>query len=113
MAVLSSSPRNQRASYASPAQTEVLTNPSDTTALAEPSAELEQVQHPVAIAYHEPPNGGLVAWLQILGAFILFFNSWYAMFGFLAQEVKIEISYTKLSKGHCQYFWCLSDILYP
>jgi len=22
------------------------------------------------------PNGGLVAWLQVLGAFFLFFNSW-------------------------------------
>jgi hypothetical protein len=23
-----------------------------------------------------PPNGGLVAWLQVAGAFFLFFNSW-------------------------------------
>ena len=23
------------------------------------------------------PNGGLTAWLQVLGAFVLFFNSWY------------------------------------
>jgi len=23
------------------------------------------------------PNGGLMAWLQVLGAFFLFFNSWY------------------------------------
>lgn len=23
-----------------------------------------------------PPNGGLVAWLQVVGAFILFMNSW-------------------------------------
>ena len=23
------------------------------------------------------PNGGLVAWLQVLGGFMLFFNSWY------------------------------------
>jgi hypothetical protein len=23
-----------------------------------------------------PPNGGLVAWLQVAGAFILFFNCW-------------------------------------
>lgn len=25
-----------------------------------------------------PPNGGLLAWLQVAGAFVLFFNSWYA-----------------------------------
>ena len=24
------------------------------------------------------PNGGLMAWLQVMGAFFLFFNSWYA-----------------------------------
>jgi hypothetical protein len=24
-----------------------------------------------------PPNGGLQAWLQVLGSFFLFFNSWY------------------------------------
>jgi len=23
------------------------------------------------------PNGGLMAWLQVLGAFVLFFNTWY------------------------------------
>lgn len=23
-----------------------------------------------------PPNGGLTAWLQVAGAFLLFFNSW-------------------------------------
>ena len=23
-----------------------------------------------------PPNGGLKAWLQVLGAFLLFFNTW-------------------------------------
>lgn len=23
-----------------------------------------------------PPNGGLQAWLQVFGAFLLFFNSW-------------------------------------
>ena len=25
-----------------------------------------------------PPNGGLAAWLQVLGSFTLFFNTWYA-----------------------------------
>lgn len=25
----------------------------------------------------EPPDGGLLAWLQVLGCYFLFFNSWY------------------------------------
>ncbi|TGO40428.1 hypothetical protein BHYA_0037g00270 [Botrytis hyacinthi] len=31
--------------------------------------------------HHEglpPPNGGLVAWMQVTGAFFLFFNTWQA-----------------------------------
>lgn len=24
-----------------------------------------------------PPNGGLLAWLQVLGSFFLYFNCWY------------------------------------
>lgn len=24
----------------------------------------------------EPPNGGLFAWMQVLGSFMIFFNSW-------------------------------------
>jgi hypothetical protein len=30
-----------------------------------------------------PPNGGLTAWLQVLGGFFLFFNTWVSMFGSL------------------------------
>jgi hypothetical protein len=26
------------------------------------------------------PNGGLAAWTQVLGAHLLFFNSWYALY---------------------------------
>lgn len=29
------------------------------------------------------PNGGLVAWLQVLGSFVLFVNSWYVYYGAL------------------------------
>lgn len=38
-----------------------------------------------AIAAHrqvkseQPPNGGIKAWVQVLGAFMLFFNSWYVV----------------------------------
>lgn len=30
-----------------------------------------------AAGYEDPPNGGLMAWLQVAGSFFLFFNSWY------------------------------------
>jgi len=30
------------------------------------------------------PNGGLRAWLQVLGAFFLFFNSWYVWSSYMA-----------------------------
>ena len=29
-----------------------------------------------ALADNTPPNGGLVAWLQVVAAFFLFFNPW-------------------------------------
>ena len=34
-----------------------------------------------ATGYDDPPNGGLVAWLQVAGSFLLFFNSWYDSIG--------------------------------
>lgn len=33
------------------------------------------------------PNGGLTAWLQVVGAFFLFFNSWYVY----ASRVSLEL----------------------
>jgi hypothetical protein len=30
-------------------------------------------------ALNPPPNGGLEAWVQVVGAFMLFFNSWYVV----------------------------------
>lgn len=32
---------------------------------------------PAASPQSQIPNGGLQAWLQVLGAHLLFFNSWY------------------------------------
>jgi hypothetical protein len=44
------------------------------TELNQPPLELEiQSKHKI----DPPPNGGLKAWVQVLGAFMLFFNSWY------------------------------------
>ncbi|KAL8948323.1 MAG: hypothetical protein Q9222_005484 [Ikaeria aurantiellina] len=41
------------------------------------SSEPARGQTAVALAYLEPPNGGLKAWLQILGSFLIFFNTWW------------------------------------
>jgi hypothetical protein len=34
-------------------------------------------QHRSQIEEEKPPNGGLTAWLQVLGGYFIFFNSWY------------------------------------
>ena len=49
--------------------------------LAEPKPAPEhdaekQPEPPAAKGPGPPPNGGLTAWLQVLGAFMLFFNTW-------------------------------------
>ena len=31
-----------------------------------------------------PPNGGIVAWLQVLGAFFIYFNTWSVKFSIKA-----------------------------
>ncbi|CAD0107632.1 unnamed protein product [Aureobasidium uvarum] len=36
------------------------------------SSDIEQAEQTV----DDVPNGGLVAWLQVLGAFFLWFNTW-------------------------------------
>lgn len=40
-----------------------------------PSAPDEEKQKPPA-GPSPPPNGGMVAWLQVLGGWMLFFNTW-------------------------------------
>ena len=54
----------------------------DTTFLASISQTKEErdlgdVVQPRPSSTSEAPNGGLKAWLQVLGAHLLFFNSWY------------------------------------
>jgi hypothetical protein len=39
---------------------------------------LQEKENPAG--YDSPPNGGLIAWLQVAGSFFLFFNSWYVIF---------------------------------
>jgi len=48
-------------------------DPLDLPAMLPPLRDVETEK-----SHHEepPPNGGLDAWLQVLGSFFLFFNSW-------------------------------------
>lgn len=43
---------------------------------AEAEAGLQQQKPPSGPPGGPPPNGGLTAWLQVLGGFFLFFNTW-------------------------------------
>jgi hypothetical protein len=43
---------------------------------ADPEAALQQQKPPAGPPGGPPPNGGLTAWLQVLGGFFLFFNTW-------------------------------------
>lgn len=43
---------------------------------AEAEAGLSQPKPPAGPPEGPPPNGGLTAWLQVLGGFFLFFNTW-------------------------------------
>lgn len=38
--------------------------------------EAQNVAPPAAVTISPIPNGGLQAWIQVLGAHLLFFNSW-------------------------------------
>ena len=50
---------------------------SDTTGATTPtSTPLEDAQPAASAVALPPPNGGLNAWIQVLGAHFLFFNSW-------------------------------------
>lgn len=48
----------------------------DDTAVARGSDDAVNETKPAASAADAIPNGGLTAWLQVVGAFFLMFNSW-------------------------------------
>lgn len=75
-----------------------------------------------------PPNGGLKAWLQVLGSFFLFFNSWYVFRcqhsispsrnpTVVLSSVLLILKRTnihtdcRVMQGHCQYIRRVPDIL--
>lgn len=64
-------PSSEMSSTTGPPQQEV---PYEKTAEAE--AGLQQQKPPGGPPGGPPPNGGLTAWLQVLGGFFLFFNTW-------------------------------------
>lgn len=72
------------------------------------------------------PNGGVVAWLQVLGSFLLFMNSWWVRnmpVGFsrgargllrpdsTARWHKASEPPADSSQGHREHLWRLSDTL--
>jgi len=44
---------------------------------ADPPADVADVE--AAAKPEGPPNGGIRAWLQVVGAFVLLFNTWYRL----------------------------------
>jgi hypothetical protein len=57
-------------------------NSSDDTVVASPEKDEEEAREELpSVAPKDPnhdiPNGGFKAWLQVLGSFLLFFNSWF------------------------------------
>lgn len=49
------------------------------SALKEIEETPASASEPAPKASHEIPNGGFNAWLQVLGSFLLFLNSWYGL----------------------------------
>lgn len=41
-----------------------------------PGSDADVTSRPVTSSASEVPNGGAKAWLQVLGSFFLFFNTW-------------------------------------
>lgn len=60
---------------------------------AEANITPEDVQPPQGSEKYEdpgpPPNGGAKAWLQVLGSFFLFFNSWVSLPTRVSREARV------------------------
>lgn len=77
----------------------------------EQGQELEPVKSKQPSVNHAAsiPDGGLWAWLQVLGAFFLFFNSWCVSVADPGDGV-VDRQLTE-AQGHYQHFWVLPDVL--
>jgi hypothetical protein len=64
---------------------------------------------PVPDKEQEPEfDTGLKTWLQVLGSFFLFFNSWY---GFLPTVLSNIVLNIQIKQGHYQHLGCISNLL--
>lgn len=71
----------------SPSSTEVESTGNQLDISADGPIDASNVPPVRAGAYSSPPNGGLVAWLQVAGSFFLFFNSWYVICSMISKLV--------------------------
>lgn len=53
------------------------------------------------------PNGGTKAWLQVLGGWMLFFNTWVSS----TSGIRLRPNSLTLRVGRSQHLWCLPDLL--
>ncbi len=76
------------------------------------SSILEQVEqaNPVSTLSEAPPNGGLMAWLQVAGAFCIFFNTWYVWFNPTCCTV-FHLTSGDPKQGDSQHVRGISDLL--
>ncbi|KAJ5084554.1 hypothetical protein NUU61_009133 [Penicillium alfredii] len=61
---------------ASQTETKYIPEPSPSASLALESEKSRKENETSLATVPPPPNGGIVAWLQVLGAFLIFFNCW-------------------------------------
>lgn len=65
--------------FASTAGDAEATSSSTAVSIQNPESRLQDEENEKQPPPADPiPNGGFHAWLQVFGAFLLFFNSWYA-----------------------------------
>jgi len=83
---------------------------------AEAEANVPQQQKPAGgPPGGPPPNGGTTAWLQVLGGFFLFFNTWVCIIGFPRRFLVNKHRIIKLSTndtiGHPEHLRSIPNIL--
>jgi hypothetical protein len=50
---------------------------------------VETILKPSANESQASPDGGLKAWMQVLGTFFIFFNTWWAFLSFKSLQISI------------------------
>ena len=92
---------------------------------AEAEANIPQPQKPAGgPPGGPPPNGGTTAWLQVLGGFFLFFNTWVCVINCsrvslvdrhhvssLSFQAQVNELNTDITSGHPKHLRCVPNIL--